>query len=362
MTPQQQKTTALAIAGLGLVLTVAGPLIPGGERLQRNSPPDAGHVTDLAGGTPDPEDDSSLPLLAGTSIGEIWRYQAGLWQRLPLEFGGHPITTIIGDPADHPVGTAGGLYHAPDGTEFKQRVADLMQTAQGLLAGNEQGIHLLRPEGNLHISEGMNVYRFITQDLGDQVYYHAGTVGAGIHSTKPEDITTDWPGNNVGLPEDAYVYSFAVTEGGKLIAGTKSGLFWQKTPGDTWKTLDAELGETRVLSLYLAPATPQRRQHLWVGTDGHLLHADLVETADHLEVPAPAVAVHQPEGTLPFGISWIRPIPGGVMISAGAVYEWGQVKLPGWYWISVAGVLLLMIGGWMLPGREQDDGPETARS
>ncbi|MBK5969727.1 MULTISPECIES: ligand-binding sensor domain-containing protein [Thiorhodovibrio] len=353
MPPKQQKTAAITVAAIGLVVTVAGPLMPGGERLERNSPPYTGHVTDLAGGSVNPADDQSLPLLAGTSAGEIWSYQAGLWQHLPLDFGGHPITTILGHPSDNPVGTAGGVYNPPPGISFTGRVGDLMQTPAGLLAGNELGIHLLSADGNRVMNQGMNVYRFISQTINGETYLHAGTVGAGVHSTKPENIASDWPANNAGLPADAYVYSFAVTEGGKLIAGTKSGLFWQSRPGETWQPLDAEHGDTRVLSLYLAPSSSKRSQHLWIGTDGHLLHADLVETDTDLHVPATAVAVKQPMGTLPFGISWIRPTPDGVMISAGAVYHWGPARLPGWYWISIGGIVLLLIAGWMLPGREE---------
>ncbi|WPL18508.1 hypothetical protein Thiowin_03581 [Thiorhodovibrio winogradskyi] len=360
MTAQQNKSIALAVALLGLILTIAGPLLPGGERLERNSPAYTGHVTDLAGGGTDPKDAQSQPLLAGTSAGEVWRYQDGLWQHLPLDFGGHPITTIIGDPAKHPVGTGAGLYNPPPGTQFSERVGDLMQTPLGLVIGNDRGIHLLAPEGNQLLNAGMNVYRFIRQNNQGQTYLHAGTVGAGVHSTTVEAMGNDWPANNQGLPRDAYVYSFAVTEGGKLIAGTKSGLFWQSRPGDTWQPLDAEHGKTRVLALYLAPATQDRPQHLWIGTDGHLLHVDLIETADALKVASTATAVHQSEGALPYGISWIRPVPNGVMISAGAVYQWGPVRLPGWYWISISGIVLLLIAGWMLPGREENPDSSTA--
>lgn len=359
MSTKQQKTAALGVAAIGLILTIAGPLIPGGNRLERNSPPYTGHVTDLAGGSAD-RDDRGQPMLAGTSAGEIWQYQAGLWQHLPLDFGGHPITTIIGDPTAKPVGTAGGVFNPPPGISFDGRVGDLMETAAGLVVGNEFGIHLLGPDGNRVINEGMNVYRFTSQNTGDHTYLHAGTVGAGVHSTTPDKIATDWPANNDGLPPEAYVYSFAVTEGGKLIAGTKSGLFWQPRPGETWQPLDAEHGDTRVLSLYLAPATSKRPQHLWIGTDGHLLHADLMETAENLRVSATATAVDQPMGPLPFGISWIRPTTDGVMISAGAVYHWGPVRLPGWYWFSIGGIMLLLIAGWILPGREETQESEPS--
>ncbi|EIC23093.1 hypothetical protein [Thiorhodovibrio frisius] len=357
MPPKQQKSVALILAAIGLILTIAGPLIPGGERLVRNSPAYTGHVTYLSAGSLAADGGQSLPMLAGTSAGEIWQYRGGLWQHLPLDFGEHPITTILGNPADSPVGTAGGIYNPPPGIAFSGRVGDLMQTPAGLVVGNEEGIHLLGANGNRLINSGMNVYRFVTQTIDDQLYLHAGTVGAGVHSTSSDDIAKDWPANNAGLPADAYIYSLAVTGGGKLIAGTKTGLFWQSRPGETWHPLDAKHGDTRALSLYLAPASKKRSHRLWIGTDNHLLHADLVETPEYLRVAAPAMAVYQPEGALPFGISWIRPTPKGVMISAGTVYQWGPVRLPGWYWISIGGIVLLLIAGWMLPSRAENNAP-----
>ncbi|MBK1649452.1 ABC transporter substrate-binding protein [Rhabdochromatium marinum] len=363
MTPQQQKTTALAIAALGLILTLAGPLIPGGERLERNSPPQSGHVTELTGGS-NPLDGSRAPLFAGTSTGEIWRYQNDFWQPLPLDFGGHPITRLIGDPTQDPVGTGGGLYQAPAGIRFSQRVAALMPTpdipSTRLLIGNDHGIHLLSPAGNTVVNAGLNVYRFIAQTVDGQRYLHAGTIGAGVLSTTPDAISRDWPANNQGLPEQAYVYSLAVTQGGKLIAGTKTGLFWQSQPGTSWQLLDTEHGAERILSLYLAPATASGSQRLWIGTDSQLLRTELLETATELHPRAPAASMRPPEDGLLYGISAIRPAPKGVSISAGAVYQWGPVRLPGWHWISISGILLLLIAGWMLPGRTDPSTGETA--
>lgn len=359
MNPRPQQSTALAIAALGLILTIAGPLIPGGTRLARNSPPYIGHVTQLAGGSQDSRQPEQLPILAGTSAGEIWRYQNGLWQHLPLDLGGHPVTSLAGDPAANPIGTAGGLYNPPPGIHFFERVADLMQTPSDLIIGNDTGIHLLTPEGHRHLNTGINVYLFIRQPRDGQTYLHAGTIGAGVLSTTEEAMGVDWVANNQGLAQDTFVYSFAITEGGKLIAGTQSGLFWQRQPGETWQPLDTQHGNARVLSLYLAPASKEGTQRLWIGADGHLLHADLMESAEDLTLALPATPVRQPEGALPFGISGIRPTPKGVMISAGAVYQWGPVRLSGWYWISISGIALLLIAGWMLPGRtEQITGPE----
>jgi hypothetical protein len=354
MPPSQQKTAALALAAVGLLVTIAGPLIPGGERLERNSPTYTGHVTDLAGGgiSPNGGNAAKLPLLAGTSAGEIWRYQDGLWHHLPLDFGGHPITAIRGDPTKHPVGTAGGLYNPPPGIGFNERVGDLLQTPAGLVIGNERGIHLPRPAGQLLLNPGMNVYRFASQNLDGQTILHAGTMGAGILSTSLEAIASDWPANNQGLPPETYVYSFAITAGGKLIAGTKAGLYWQSRPGETWQPLNAAPGDTRALALYLAPVAEAETQQLWLGGDGHLLRAELIETADALQVATPAMAVRQAEDPLPYGISWIRPTADGVMVSAGAVYQYGPVRLSGWYWISSAGIVLLLIAGWMLPSRD----------
>lgn len=353
MPPKQKKAAAMILAVVGLGLTIAGPLIPGGERLVRDSPPHTGHVTELAGGGgTDADDRLSPPLLAGTSTGDIWRRHAGLWQRLALDFDGHPITAILGDPAIQPVGTAGGLYNPPPGVRFAGRVADVLQTPEGLIVGNDEGIHWLATKGAQPTNAGVNVYRFASQRIDGQTYLHAGTVGAGVHSTTPDAMRTDWPANNRGLPQSAYIYSFAVTQGGKLLAGTKSGIFWQIRPGTVWQPLPAGQRGTRALSLYRAPADAERRQRLWIGTDGYLLHTDLLETAEDLRVAAPAVAVRQPQGALPYGISGIRPSPRGVTISAGAVYQWGPARLPGWYWISIGGIALLLIAGWMLPARE----------
>jgi hypothetical protein len=43
----QRPTFPLALAILGLILTAAGPLLPGGVHLVANHPPGAGHVTEL---------------------------------------------------------------------------------------------------------------------------------------------------------------------------------------------------------------------------------------------------------------------------------------------------------------------------
>ncbi len=37
------------------------------------------------------------------------------------------------------------------------------------------------------------------------------------------------------------------------------------------------------------------------------------------------------------------------MVSAGAVYEYRQTQLAGWYWVSLVGVVLILIAGWVIP-------------
>jgi hypothetical protein len=51
-------------------------------------------------------------------------------------------------------------------------------------------------------------------------------------------------------------------------------------------------------------------------------------------------------------VSWIVPFEDGVMLSAGAVYRFGDAGFAGWYWISLAGVLLLVLGGFLFPPRD----------
>ncbi len=42
------------------------------------------------------------------------------------------------------------------------------------------------------------------------------------------------------------------------------------------------------------------------------------------------------------------------MVSAGMVYEYRPTSLSGWYWISLFGVLLILIAGWLIPRPEAD--------
>ncbi len=79
------RTLALALVAVGLLLIIAGPLLPGGERAVVNDPPRTGHVTDLARA-----DDGTI--LAGTQDGELWRLADGVWgagERRPGRRTGH---------------------------------------------------------------------------------------------------------------------------------------------------------------------------------------------------------------------------------------------------------------------------------
>jgi hypothetical protein len=90
---------ALAVVGIGLALLIAGPLLPGGERLIRNEPPGGGHVTALARA-------HDGAILAGTEDGALWRLADGVWTAVAAALDNHPVTTLnadlSGDPATGP--------------------------------------------------------------------------------------------------------------------------------------------------------------------------------------------------------------------------------------------------------------------
>lgn len=252
-------------------------------------------------------------------------------------------------PGEKPVGTADGLYSLPFGTPpLTGRISSLLETDAGLLVGTGTGLRLLADGGWLQTAADTNIYSLFAQRRDGEARLHAGTVGAGALSASAADGT--WRPNNVGLPDGVNVFSFAQTDGGLMLAGTDNGLYWQAEPGQEWSLLSPGLAGRRMLSLYRAPAeSPDQPQRLWVGSDDGLHWIDLNEDGATLSaggaLTAADDAAHQPR----YGVSWIVPTNDGVMISAGDVYAFGGTRLPGWYWVSLIGIALVLIAGWLIP-------------
>ena len=341
------RTLALALVAAGLLLIVAGPLLPGGEGLVPNDPPRSGHVTDLARA-----DDGSI--LAGTGKGELWQLQDDLWRRVDIALGGHPVTALAadlsGDPSEGPIGTAGGLVNVPAGLPpVDERVSDESATAAGLVVATVDGV-LVESGGTWQRwIEGVYIYRLEPHATAAGDYLHAGTVSQGVYTAAVADLAS-WAPNSNGLPEQTNVFSFVVTDGGRLVAGTSQGLYWQQAPLQPWQPLKVGLEQSRMLSLHLDPPRGGR-ERLWIGSDDGLFRVDLVEDDAGVQAASYAEPVAGPDDGLRYGVSWIVPFEDGVMLSAGGVYQFGSVGLAGWYWISLAGVLLLLLGGWLFPPR-----------
>ena len=354
----KKSITALLIAVLGLVLVVAGPLLPGGERLIRNDPPRSGHVTDLA-----LADDGSA--LAGTQDGELWRLADGAWSKVDVDLNGKPVTSLSadlsGDPAQGPIGTGGGLVNAPAGMPpLDVRVSDETATRNGLVVATGEGLRVQSDGAWASVQPEIYFYRLEPQTQDDVDYVHAGTVGHGVYTAEVDDLLS-WQPNSEGLPEGGNVFTFVVTAGGRLIAGTDRGLYWQPAPMRPWQPLQVGLEQSRMLSLYLAPPGEDERQRLWIGSDKALYRVDLTEDTERVEAVAyaeliPAVEKAGPDDVR-YGISWIMPYDDGVLFSSGAVYQYGPMGLAGWYWVSLAGIALILAGGWLYPGRETPEQP-----
>lgn len=350
---KNRTTLALLLTLVGVVLTIAGPFLPGGVHLVKHDPPRAGHVTDLIA-------DGAGSVYAGTQAGEVWHLRRGVWQSLSIDLGGHPVTAMLPVPGRKPVGTADGLYALPPGTPaLPGRVSSLLETNAGLLVGTGSGLRLLANGRWQALGADLNVYSLFDQRRADNGWLHAGTIGAGALAAPADDHTAAWKTNSDGLPANANVFSFAATEGGLVLAGTDAGVYWQSEPGATWTTLSPALSEWRILSMHRAPAEmPGAPQRLWLGSDDGLHWIDLTEEADKVMAQggptAADDAAHQP----PYGVSWIVPTDDGVMLSAGAVYAFGSTRLPGWYWVSLAGIALVLAAGVLMP-RPQPAQPEA---
>jgi hypothetical protein len=356
------RSIALGIVGLGLALLVAGPLLPGGERVNRIDLPSAGHVTDLAPG-------GNGSVLAGTQDGEIWRLIEGQWGRVAMDLDGQPVTALtaepLANPTQGPIGTAAGLVNPPPGMPpLTMRISDEIATDDGLVVATGEGLWIQGAGNWRQTLPDTNIYRLERQASDGANYVHAGTVGDGVYSAR-DDALLEWLPNRDGLPDDAYVFTFAETKAGRLIAGTDRGLYWQDAPFQTWRPLKTGLEKSRALSLLLVAGTQATdgtagADRLWIGSDKGLYRADLAEDADGIEALAYASRIEAPADHVRFGISWILPYDDGILFSAGSVYRYGPAGFPGWYWISLAGVLLMLLGGWMFPGREPDETPGEA--
>ncbi|MBK1718942.1 ABC transporter substrate-binding protein [Thiocystis violacea] len=339
-----RKNLALGLSGLGLILAIAGPLLPGGIHLAPNDPPRTGHVTDLvatAGGD----------ILAGTQAGEVWRFRDGVWTRINQYLGEQPVIAMLGEPGRAPVGTAGGLYFAPVGAPpLEERVGSLLATDQGLLAGTATGVRRLVNGVWQVLEPKANIYCLHDQRTDAGHWWHAGTIGAGVFSTPAGDPATAWRANSEGLPADVKVFGFATSRGGRLLAGTDQGLFWQTRPGEVWRSLHPELKGQRVLSLHLTTdGGAQGAERLWIGRDDGLYSFGISDEDDGLITEDPLLPADTVENQPPFGIGRIVSAGDRIMVGAGAVYEYGPTQLRGWYWISLAGVILILIAGWLMP-------------
>jgi hypothetical protein len=344
------RPAAIGIAIIGVVLLVAGPLIPGGERLVRNAPVGIGHVTDLARA-----DDGSI--LAGTQDGELWRLASDHWTRVNVELGGHPVTALSadlsGDASKGPIGTGGGLVNVPAGlTPLSVRVSDEILAQGRLIVATGDGLHLQSDSGWQRALEGTYVYRLETQTVDGRVWIHAGTVDAGVFSAEAA-TPLEWQPNRNGLPEKGNVFSFVITDAGYLVAGTDTGLYWQPAPMQPWQRLEVGLESSRMLSMYLEPAKPEQAERLWIGSDDGLWRVEIDESGEGPKAVAYAELIQAPPDHVRYGVSWVVPFEDGVMLSAGSVYQFGPMGLAYWYWISVAGLVLLLLGGWLLPSRAQ---------
>ena len=345
------RPVAIGIALLGLILLIAGPLIPGGERLVRNAPVDSGHITDLARAV-----DGSI--LAGTQDGELWRFANDQWARVNIDLGGQPVTALsadlAGDASKGPIGTGGGLVNAPAGMPALQvRVRDEILANGRLLVGTGDGLYVQGDGQWQRTLEGTSIYRLETRHVGEERWLHLGSIGAGVFSAQV-DAPLNWQPNRDGLPEDSNVFSFVTTEGGRLIAGTDHGLFWQQAPLAPWQRLKVGLDNSRMLSLFLEPAQAGQTERLWIGSDDGLWRVELDDSGAAPEALAYAELIETPPDHVRYAVSWIVPFGDGVMLSAGSIYQFGPMGLKGWYWISLGGLILLLLGGWLLPSRSDD--------
>lgn len=341
---------------LGLTLVALAVLLSGGERLIRENLPLDTHVTVLATG-----DGGSI--LAASQDGAIWRFDGEGWTQEDPGLGGRLVLALRGEPDRSLIGTTTGLLVPPDvkpdvtPLPVKTRVSDLLHTASGLLVATSDGLWVSSADRWQHSLPGLSLYRLVEQRRDDRVVFHAGTIGAGVYSAPQDAVLLPWRPNNLGLPEGAKVLSFAVTDGGILLAGTDRGLYWQTALTEPWTAVAAIPSDQRVLALYRAPPDDRGLQRLWIGGDAGLSVLDLQEHDGALAVDGPLQSVDalwEPPQT---GVSWIVPMADGLMISAGAVYRLQSVRYPGGYRFVLGAILLFLIGAWLWwwPQEAEDD-------
>lgn len=347
------RIAVAAPIAIGLVLIALGFLLPGDERLIRENLPLETHVTVLA-----PGDDGTI--LAATQAGEIWRFDGDGWEQEDAGLEGRLVLAMRGEPSRRTVGTATGLLSttglAPP--PRNPRVSDVLETEAGLLAATPEGLWVHAGETWHRPLSGVPLYRLAEQRRDGRIHLHAATIGEGVYSASIDTLLSPWTANSRGLPDGVKALCFAVTEGGMLLVGTDRGLYRQSVPGETWAAMTQFPRERRVLALYRASPDARGLQRLWIGTDDGLSALDLAETREGLSVAGPLRsfdALWEPPET---GVSWIIPVAGeGLMASAGAVYRLSAVRYPGWYRLVLAGILLLLVGGWLWLGFN----PEPAR-
>ena len=347
------RIAVAAPIAIGLVLIALGFLLPGDERLIRENLPLETHVTVLA-----PGDDGTI--LAATQAGEIWRFDGDGWEQEDAGLEGRLVLAMRGEPSRRAVGTATGLLSTTDRAPppGNPRVSDVLETEAGLLAATPEGLWVHAEDTWHRPLSGVPLYRLAKQRRDGRIHLHAATIGEGVYSVAIETLLSPWTANSRGLPDGVKALCFAETEGGMLLLGTDRGLYRQSVPGETWAALAQFPRERRVLALYRASPDARGLQRLWIGTDDGLSALDLAETREALSIAGPLRsfdALWEPPET---GVSWIIPVAGeGPMVSAGAVYRLSAVRYPGWYRLVLAGILLLLVGGWLWLGFN----PEPAR-
>lgn len=337
---QRRLLAAIPIL-LGVILLVSALLGSVEQRLVPAGLPSETHVTALT-----TAEDGTL--FAATQSGEVWQYRDRLWTTQRLSLGGKPIITVLsGDPTKYPLGTSSGLrWRGGEPPPGNPHVLDILQSDDALILATRDGLRVFVDGRWERPSPTVFSYRLQAQQRDGKRYVHVGTIGQGVYSVDAGGLLDDWQANSRGLPAEAKILSFAVTAGGRLLAGTDAGLYWQGAPGETWQALDEDLAARRILALHRASTDGTSSQRLWIGSDDGLLAIDLAERPDGLASAGPARSFTIAGEAPGVGISAIVALDQRLLASAGTVYELTEVRNPSWYLSILAGVGLLILGGW----------------